>query len=159
MRYVDVQRRREERFRSLRGPASFRDDGERDPYFSFAVGLTLAYPAAAISFDIADWEPISFVPWIPVVAMFARGVRQLRRWRWRSAKSGGEKHLLMSLQEKGRSLTPVEAALRTSLTVDEAEEILSRLANRGHLLVESRDGALYYALPGRRSADLEGWIT
>jgi hypothetical protein len=33
--------------------------------------------------------------------------------------------------------------------VDEAEEILSRLANRGHLLVESRDGALFYALPGR----------
>jgi hypothetical protein len=39
-------------------------------------------------------------------------------------------------------------------TVEEAEEILSRLADRGHLVVESQDGALFYALPGRRS----GWI-
>ena len=40
------------------------------------------------------------------------------------------------------------------ITVEEAQEILSRLADRGHLVVESRDGALFYALPGRRS----GWI-
>ncbi len=39
-------------------------------------------------------------------------------------------------------------------TVEEAEEILSRLADRGHLVVESRNGALLYALPGRRL----GWI-
>ena len=37
---------------------------------------------------------------------------------------------------------------------NEAEEILSHPANRGHLLVESRDGALSYALPGRRSEAL-----
>ncbi len=29
--------------------------------------------------------------------------------------------------------------------------MLSELASGGHLQVESRDGALYYALPGRRS--------
>ena len=40
------------------------------------------------------------------------------------------------------------------MTVEEAEEILSRLADRGHLVVESQDGALFYALPGRWS----GWI-
>ena len=57
----------------------------------------------------------------------------------------------MAIQDAGGSITPVEAALETPLTVDEADEILSRLANRGHLLVESRDGALSYALPGRRS--------
>jgi hypothetical protein len=44
----------------------------------------------------------------------------------------------------------VKAALKTSLTVDEAEEHLTRLADRGHLLVQSRDGALFYALPGRQ---------
>jgi hypothetical protein len=54
------------------------------------------------------------------------------------------------LAEAGGSITPIEAALQTSLTVDEADEILSRFAYRGHLLVENRDGVLSYALPSRR---------
>ena len=54
----------------------------------------------------------------------------------------------MAILDAGGSITPVEAALETSLTVD--EEILTRFADRGHLLVESRDGALFYTLPGRR---------
>jgi hypothetical protein len=52
---------------------------------------------------------------------------------------------------KADSITLIEAALETSLTVDEAEGILSRLADRGHLRVESRDGTLSYVMPGRRS--------
>ncbi len=56
--------------------------------------------------------------------------------------------MLLAIRDAGGSVTPVEAALRTSLTVDEAEEILTRFADRGHLLVESRDGVLSYALPG-----------
>jgi hypothetical protein len=47
----------------------------------------------------------------------------------------------------------VEAALETSLTVDEAEELLTRLADRGHLVVEGRDGVLFYTLPGRRTPE------
>ena len=62
--------------------------------------------------------------------------------------------MLMAIRDTGGTMTPVEAALETSLTVDEADEILSRLANRGHLLVDSRDGALFYSLPGRRSGSL-----
>jgi len=71
-------------------------------------------------------------------------------------KLGGEKQLLMAILDAGGSITPVEAALETSLTVDEAEEILTRFADRGHLLVESHDGALFYALPGRRLSS-ETW--
>jgi hypothetical protein len=66
--------------------------------------------------------------------------------RCRKAAVGGEKQLLMVLRDTGR-VTPVQAALETSLTVDEAEEVLSRLTNRGHLHVESRDGTLFYVLP------------
>ncbi|MGI8908959.1 MAG: hypothetical protein ACR2JR_00145 [Rubrobacteraceae bacterium] len=51
-------------------------------------------------------------------------------------------------------LTPVEAALETSLTVDDADELLSHLAERGHLHVHSHEGTLYYTLPGRRSGTL-----
>jgi hypothetical protein len=56
----------------------------------------------------------------------------------------------MAIQDADGTITPVEAALGTSLTVDEAEEILTRFADRGHLIVQSRDGILLYALPGRR---------
>ncbi len=91
--------------------------------------------------------------WLLAAAFLILGVGQLRHRYPRndSPGIGGEKQLLTAIQDAGGSITPIEAALRTSLTVDEAEEILSRLASRGHLLVESRDGALSYALPGRRS--------
>ena len=46
--------------------------------------------------------------------------------------------------------------METSLTVREADRMLSELAGGGHLAVESKDGALFYSLPGRRSAQLEG---
>jgi hypothetical protein len=51
-------------------------------------------------------------------------------------------------------ITPIEATLETSLTVDEAKEILSHLASRGHLLLESRGGVLSYTLPRGRSDNL-----
>jgi hypothetical protein len=57
----------------------------------------------------------------------------------------------MVLRDAG-GVTPVQAALETPLTVDEAEEILSRLTNRGHLHVESHNGTLFYLLPGSRSS-------
>ncbi len=66
-------------------------------------------------------------------------------------KLGSEKQLLLAILDAGGAITPVEAALETSLSVDEAEEILTRFADRGHLVVEGRDGALFYTLPGRRT--------
>jgi hypothetical protein len=56
----------------------------------------------------------------------------------------------MALQTAGDGITPVEAALETSLTVDEAEDILTSLADRGHLVVQSRGAVFLYTLPGRR---------
>jgi hypothetical protein len=57
----------------------------------------------------------------------------------------------MLLREVG-GITPIQAALETSLTVDEAEGILSHLANRGHLHLGSRDGTLLYMLPSSHSS-------
>jgi hypothetical protein len=65
-------------------------------------------------------------------------------------KTGGEKQLLMVILDAGGGITPVEAALRTSLTVDEAEQILTRFDDRGHLLIQSRDSTLLYAMPEER---------
>ena len=58
-----------------------------------------------------------------------------------------EKELLQALgREPSGKLTAAEAALETSLSVDEAERMLSELAVRGHLEVSVEHGRLVYAL-------------
>ena len=61
-----------------------------------------------------------------------------------------EKELLGALGEHGE-LTPATAAMRTSLTVDEASKILEGLASKGHLEMHMEEGAVAYSLgePGR----------
>lgn len=153
MGYVDLQQR-VERSQDFQVTEGFWHDVRHNPYLSTTVGLILGVPATAI-FSAMALEGAPFpellMPWVPTAALFARGVWQLRRWHPKSPRPrlGLEKQLLMVIRYTG-GLTAVEVALESSLTVDEADEILSRLADRGHLLVESRDGALYYALPGRR---------
>jgi hypothetical protein len=49
----------------------------------------------------------------------------------------------------------MEAAMETSLTVKEADRMLSELAGGGHLSVESAGGTLCYSLPGRQAAELD----
>ena len=56
-----------------------------------------------------------------------------------------EKELLQALERHGR-ITAVQAALKTSLSVAEAEEMLSGLANAGHVWVSANGGRLTYAL-------------
>jgi hypothetical protein len=56
-----------------------------------------------------------------------------------------EKELLEALERHGE-ITAVRAALETSLSVTEAEEILSGLANKGHVRVSANGGRLAYAL-------------
>jgi hypothetical protein len=151
--YVDLRERRREQARGAREPAGFWWDVKHNPYLSMAAGFGIGIPIVLIS----TWFPLE--PWpltlVPSTVLVCRGVWQLRHWRPQDVerKPGSEKQLLMIIADTG-DITPVEAALETSLTVDEAEEILSRLASRGHLLVKIRDGALCYALPGRRSESL-----
>jgi capsular polysaccharide biosynthesis protein len=56
-----------------------------------------------------------------------------------------EKELLQALGRCGK-LTAVEAAMETSLTVEEAERMLQALAAKGHLEVTVEHGRLHYAL-------------
>ena len=55
-----------------------------------------------------------------------------------------EKKLLRALGRRGK-LTAVEAALETSLSVEEADRILSELAHNGHLKVTVEHGKLLYS--------------
>jgi hypothetical protein len=62
--------------------------------------------------------------------------------------SGGiakERELLLALERHGE-ITVARAALETSLGVAAAEEMLSDLANDGHVRVVAREGTLAYAL-------------
>ena len=60
-------------------------------------------------------------------------------------RKSGERELLRALAERGE-LTPTTAAMRTSLTVDEASKMLEELARKGHLRPRAEDGAISYAL-------------
>jgi capsular polysaccharide biosynthesis protein len=63
-----------------------------------------------------------------------------------------EKELLQALGRCGK-LTAVEATLESSLSVEEADRMLSELAARGHLEVTVEHGRLYYAHWGDRGED------
>jgi hypothetical protein len=62
-----------------------------------------------------------------------------------------EKELLEALDRRGK-LTAVEAALETSLSVEEANRMLFELATRGHLAVTVEDGKLLYSFWGEHEA-------
>ena len=71
----------------------------------------------------------------------------LHEERKQAIPSAGDKEgeLLRTLEERGE-ITPATAAMRTSLTVEEASKMLHGLATKGHLKVLNRDGVLAYAL-------------
>jgi DNA-binding CsgD family transcriptional regulator len=66
----------------------------------------------------------------------------------RAVPGAKEKELLRVLEEQ-REITPATAAMRTSLTVEEASRMLEGLAARGHLKVVGSEGVPAYILPER----------
>ena len=103
-----------------------------------------------VNFAHSVWE------WLPIFA-FGLGVPAAVLWQANrlltsrpeplplpSAKDK-ESELLEALAERGE-LTPVTAALRTSLTADEAAAMLDELAGKGYLQLRVQDGLQTYAL-------------
>ena len=157
MDYVDLRRRREERSRDRREARTPRRSLVRDPLFLVGTGFVLGALSPRIFHYMFYPQDLAFlsitVAAITAALLFYAGWLLLRRSPTDTGpRPGSEKQLLMAIQAADAGITPVEAALETSLTVDEAEEILTRFADRGHLVVQSRDGALLYELPGRRPA-------
>lgn len=62
-----------------------------------------------------------------------------------SIEKSAERQLLEVIERNGE-ITPARAALQTSLTVDEAEQLLSELAQKGHLDVRVEGSKLVYSL-------------
>jgi hypothetical protein len=110
-------------------------------------GLILLAAALLIAFT-HFWWLIFIFGWavFPAFGVFARGVAGLVDTRSEPpAANARERELLEALQSSGE-LTPAQAAMETSLTVNEADEMLKDLAAKGHLDVRVRGGGLFYGL-------------
>lgn len=102
-----------------------------------------------VAFVPGLWWIFTTYFWVafPAFGLLARGVAGLsgQRIEADSARSKGEKELLGALSREGE-ISPVRAALETSLSVAEAEAMLDDLAKAGHLEVRARGGGIFYAL-------------
>ena len=131
-------------------------DHKGNPYLFLSLGVGFVIAAVLIIWTAGTAAAgLGFV--IAAAALMGKGASDLQKQRRAAAPSvSKERELLSAIRDNGGSITPAEAAMETSLTVREADGMLSELAGGGHLAVQSRDGALFYVLPGRRSPELEG---
>ena len=90
------------------------------------------------------WLALLFATVVPI-ALCVLDRPGLKRSNDRKVKEG---ELLHALAER-REMTPATAAMRTSLTVDEASKMLEELARKGHLRPRAEDGVMAYALRQR----------
>lgn len=133
------------------------DEENGNPYVQIAIGLVFLIGGLVAGFGVTFW--ITFGMSFAAAGLIGSGVSQIQRERrlegratQRSvepSEADKERELLSVIRDKGTGITPAEAAMDTTLTVTEADGILSALAGKGHLLVESSDGALFYRLPSR----------
>jgi hypothetical protein len=122
------------------------------------VGLGLVFVFGAFVFGILSPPGtlvISFGLMIPAVALLASALQEAnKRRRAISPPADKERELLSAILDNGGSITRMEAALETSLTVKEADRMLSELVGGGHLSAESAGGTLRYSLHSRRMPEL-----
>lgn len=134
-----------------RGAVHVRHPSWRFPLGFAPVLILLGFLVLASAGPLFSLFPL--VPLFLVLAFFAapavgrsaaRGVRS-RGAEMPPARDGGEKELLRAL-ERNEEITAARAALETTLSVSEAEKMLTKLAGGGHVEVRVRDGHLAYAL-------------
>jgi hypothetical protein len=122
-----------------------------------AVGVVLVLSLASWL-----WWLIFVFGWMifPAFGLLVRGIAGLSEGKTElPSASVKERELLGALRDHGE-LTPAQAAMETSLTVEEADGMLQRLAEGGHLQVLVRGGGLFYSLweveGGEEAGRLEG---
>ncbi len=147
-----------------------------EKYFWIALALVLMAVAAVFSPDMLGhvlpaWYLVTPLSALAAIGSGGMGLHKIRQRRQiqSSITSGtserirrsptiqpnSERELLLAIRDNGGSITPAEAAMETSLSVREADRLLSELAGEGHLRLESENGALFYVLPGRRTPALD----
>lgn len=94
---------------------------------------------------------------VSALGLSARGIAGLLEARSRRPVDNDrkERELLEVLARHGE-ITPARAALETTLSVSEADRMLSELAKNGHIEVRAREGRLGYALWEHYRGELAG---
>ena len=161
-------------------PSRHRGRHDRDAFFGLDVdsmspraqvttALAVLIPmsvAAVALFTVASgfWWLIFVFGWMvfPAFGLLVRGIAGLSEGEGKlpsAPTNSRERELLGALRDKGE-LTPAQAAMETSLTVEEADGMLRKLAEGGHLQVRVHGGGLFYSLweaeGGKEAGQLEG---
>jgi hypothetical protein len=157
-----------ERRRDRHDPEEFfgLDVDRMSPRAQLTTALAVIVPVALagvflFAFTSVWWIWFTFF-WVvfPAFGLLVRGIAGLSEGKTElPSASGKERELLGALRDHGE-LTPAQAAMETSLTVQEADGMLQRLAEGGHLQVRVRGGGLFYSLweaeDGEGAEQLEG---
>jgi hypothetical protein len=123
------------------------------PRAQVAASLAVLIPVAiggivVLTLASGLWWLIFVFGWMifPALGLLVRGIAGLSdRPEQPPVANSRERELLEALQRRGE-LTPTQAAMETSLTVNEADKMLEDLAAKGHLDVKVRGGGLFYGL-------------
>jgi hypothetical protein len=138
-----------------------------DPEDFFGLDVRSMSPRAQVATSLAVLIPVmvgavvvfAFMPWLwwlifvfgwavfPAFGLLVHGIVGLSEAGSAKALEGHEKEReLLGVLRRHREITPAQAAMKTSLTVVEADTMLKELAKGGHLDVRVRGGGIFYAL-------------
>jgi hypothetical protein len=135
-----------------KGQEPKRGGGHAALYLAFGIGFVVAAVMVIATAGVLA-AGVGFV--IPAAIFFGLAANDFQKHRHALPRPDNkERELLSAIRDNGGSITPAEAAMETSLTVREADQMLSELAGGGHLTVESKVGSLFYALPRRRGGEI-----
>lgn len=129
------------------------DVEKMSPKSQVAASLAVLVPiviggVVLLTLAASFWWLIFVFGWMvfPAFGLLVRGIAGLSDGPDEPAvASSRERELLEALQRRGE-LTPAQAAMETTLTVNEADKMLEDLAAKGHLDVKVRGGGLFYGL-------------
>jgi hypothetical protein len=142
------------------------DVDSMSPRSQVITGLAVLVPVALVGTLLLAtdlWWLIFVFGWtvFPAFGLLVRGIAGLSEGgsSLPSGASNKERELLEALRDHGE-LTPAQAAMETSLSVSEADEMLKELTEKGHIQVRVRGGGLFYSLweveSGAETGRLEG---
>ena len=143
-----------ERRRERQDPGEFfgLDVESMSPRSQVAAGLAVVLPVVVGAVLVLTLAPNFFwlifvFGWMifPAFGLLVRGIAGLSEDRSGLSSGGKERELLGALRDHGE-LTPAQAAMETSLSVSEADEMLKDLTEKGHIQVRVRGGGLFYSL-------------
>lgn len=126
---------------------------------SLAVLIPVVVASVSVLFLFTSfWWLIFFFGWaiFPAFGLLLRGVAGLSDDGVQISGGGGKERELLGVLREHEEISPTQAAIETSLTVEEADEMLKDLAAKGHLEVRVRGGGIFYGLWQVEGAEKRG---